>query len=319
MKVFPPTSFPRYMRPLLSHTFLIPFACCLSLHAQQPTIVPVVCEAPGIFASGSTWQLIGGGYAGCEGAQWIGDTLHFAAHHDHLAFKWDEKNGLQKWRTDSPEATSFRPDGNGGFYVVEQTHRRLTRWDAQGRMTEVLADKFEGKRLNRPNDVIVKPSDGTLWFTDPDFLFKQRPQDVKELTGQYVYRHDPKTKQLTAVVRDADLTLPNGIALSPDEKWLYVTDSGSVNLYRWPVNADGTLGTREMFATFAEKGLDGLAFDPAGRLWCCTRSGVRILSQEGKALGLLQTPGKPTSISFGTQGRLCVTTRDACYVSRIQP
>ena len=248
----------------------------------------------------------------------MSDTLYFAAHHDHFAFTWDATRGLQVWRADSPEATSFRPDGSGGFYVVEQTHRRLTHWNAQAQMTSVLADKFEGKRLNRPNDVIVK-SDGTLWFTDPDFLFKQRPEDVKELDGQHVYRLDPKTAQLTAVIRDADLTLPNGIAFSPDEKHLFVSDSGSDKLYRWPVNADGTLGPRAVFATLTEKGLDGLAFDPAGRLWCCTRDGIRILSQDGTALGLLQTPGKPTSISFGTLGRLCVTTRDACFISQLQP
>lgn len=74
-----------------------------------------------------------------------------------------------------------------------------------------------------------------------------------------------------------------------------------------------------MFATFAEKGLDGLAFDSVGRLSCCTRSGIRILTPEGKPLGLLQTPGKPTSISFGTHGRVCVTTRDACFISQLQP
>lgn len=288
-----------------------------TLHLGQHGRPPVQCGVRGIFANDPSWQLIGSGYAGCEGAQWIGDTLHFAAHHDHLAFTWNSEQGLHVWRADSPEATSFRPDGGGGFYVVEQTHRRLTHWNAQAQMTAVLADKFEGRRLNRPNDVIIK-SDGTLWFTDPDFLFKQRPQDIKELDGQYVYRLDPKTQQLTAVVRDADLTLPNGIAFSPDEKWLFVTDSGSDKLYRWPVNPDGTLGAHAVFATFSEKGLDGLAFDPAGRLWCCTRDGIRILSQDGRKQGLLQTPGKPTSISFGTHGRLCVTVRDACFLTQTQ-
>jgi len=164
--------------------------------------------------------------------------------------------------------------------------------------------------------VIVK-SDGTLWLTDPDWLFNQRTNEVKELAGQSVYRVDPKTKALTAVARDFDK--PNGIAFSPDEKWLYVTDSGTPNLYRWPVHADGTLGERTTFATFAERGLDGLAFDAQGRLWCCTKDGIRVLDKEGKELGLIQTPSKPTAIAFAPAPSplVCVTMRDACFVTRL--
>jgi gluconolactonase len=273
-----------------------------------------------IFAKGAEWRLLGGGYKGCEGPQWIVEngvlTLHYAAQHDFLAFKWTEQSGLQTWRNDSPEATSFRPDGQGGYYVVEQTNRRLVRWDANGKLSEVLADKFEGKRLNRPNDVIVK-RDGTLWFTDPDFLFKQRPEDVKELHGQFVYRFDPKAKQLTAPIRD--LTLPNGIVFSPDERWLYVTDSATPNLYRWPMNDDGSLGERTTFATLPEKGLDGLAFDPAGHLWCAAKMGIHVFTAEGRELGVIKTPAKPTAFAFApAPSRLvCVTVRDAAYITEL--
>jgi gluconolactonase len=283
-------------------------------HLKQRGSPPIQCDMPGLFAEGSKWRLIGGGYSGCEGAQWIGETLHYAAHHDGFAFKWSEASGLVAWRKDSPEATSFRPDGSGGFYVVEQTTRQLTRWNEKGERVEVLADAFAGKKLNRPNDVVVK-TDGTLWITDPDWLFEKRPQDKKELPGQFVFRFDPKTKTLTKAAEGFDK--PNGIAFSPDEKHLFLTDSGTEHVFRFPVKADGTLGEREVFANFAEKGLDGLAFDPAGHLWVCTRSGIRIVSQDGKVLGLLQTPSKPTSIAFGPEDRLCVTTRDGCFVTRI--
>jgi sugar lactone lactonase YvrE/acetyl esterase/lipase len=286
-----------------------------TLHLKQSGKPIVECDLPALFAEGANWQLIGGGYAGCEGAQWVGDTLHYAAHHDGFAFKWSEATGLVVWRKDSPEATSFRPDGAGGFYVVEQTTRQLTRWNAQGERVEVLADTLEGRKLNRPNDVIVK-SDGTLWFTDPDWLFSQRPQEKKELPGQFVFRFDPKTKTLTKAAEGFDK--PNGIAFSPDEKHLFISDSGTPNVFRFPVNADGTLGPREVFATFTEKGLDGLALSPQGQLWVCTKDGIRITALNGKALGLLKTPGKPTSIAFGPEGRLAVTTRDACYVTRLK-
>lgn len=271
----------------------------------------VSCDLPGVFPPGTTWRAISSGHAGCEGAQWVGDTLHYAAHHDGFAFRWSATTGLVVWRKDSPEATSFRPDGAGGFYVVEQKTRLLTRWNAEGERVEVLADRFAGKKLNRPNDVVVK-SDGTLWLTDPDFLFNKRPDDLKELPGQFVFRLDPKTKTLTKAAEGFDK--PNGIAFSPDEKHLFISDSGTPNVFRLTVNADGTPGPRELFATFAEKGLDGLAFDPEGRLWCCTRAGIRICGQDGAPIGLIKTPGKPTSIAFGPEGHLAVTMSDGCFV-----
>lgn len=295
------------MRLLLS-LLLLP----LLAPAREPL---VECDLVDVFPPHASWRAISSGHAGCEGAQWVGDTLHYAAHHDGFAFKWSAATGLTPWRKDSPEATSFRPDGAGGFYVVEQTPRQLTRWNAKGERVEVLADTFEGKKLNRPNDVILK-SDGTLWITDPDWLFSKRPHDKKELPGQFVFRFDPKTKTLTKAAEGFDK--PNGIAFSPDEKHLFISDSGTPNVFRFPVNADGTLGPREVFATFTEKGLDGLALSPQGQLWVCTKDGIRITALDGKALGLLKTPGKPTSIAFGPEGRLAVTTRDACYVTQLQ-
>jgi len=281
-------------------------------HRSRPPAESTLVSSP--FAPGARWTMIGGGYAGSEGAQWIGEKLHFAAHHDRFAFTWTERAGLAVWRDGSPEATSFRPDGRGGFYVVEQTTRRLTRWDAAGKMTEVLADKFEGKRLNRPNDCVVR-SDGTVWFTDPDFLFAQRKDEVKELSGQNLYRYDPRTRALTAAVRS--LEKPNGLAFSPDEKFLFVTDSAGFDILRFAVNTDDTLGPREVFATLKVKGLDGLAFDPAGRLWCAALDGVHVLDATGRDLGVIKLPSKPTAIAFApAPSRLvCVTTRDAAFVT----
>jgi gluconolactonase len=268
--------------------------------------IPVECDLPEVFAAEAQWQTITSGHAGCEGAQWIGDTLYYAAHHDNLAFQWSLKSGLVIWRKDSPEATSFRPDGKGGFYVVEQTTRQLTRWNTQGQRLEVLASHFEGKRLNRPNDCVVHP-DGSVWFTDPDWLFNNsRPNDIKELDGQYVFRFDAKTNKLTKASKG--WLKPNGIAFSTDGSQLYITDSETAHVYVTPVNADGTLGERKVFATFEERGLDGLLYDRAGRLWCCTQNGVRIIGPSGQPLGLLKTPGKPTSLSFGAKGQMGVTT-----------
>lgn len=285
---------------------LIPVA----LHAE----CRVDCDLPGIFPPEAAWRCVSSGHSGCEGAQWDRETLYYAAHHDGFAFKWSESRGLVIWLKDAPEATSFRPDGNGGFYVVEQTTRRLARWNARGECVAVLADRFEGRRLNRPNDCVVK-SDGTVWFTDPDWLFDKRPDEKKELPGQFVFRFDPNNASLA---KAADgFRKPNGIAFSPDERHLFISDSETPNVYRFPVKADGTLGPRETFATFGERGLDGLAFDPSGRLWCCTNDGLRIIDNQGRSLGLVRTSGKPTSLAFSREGRLCMTQRDACFVTSI--
>ena len=283
---------------------------------SQPPTDHTLAVSP--FAPDSSWTMIGGGYAGSEGTQWIGDTLYYAAHHDRFVFKWTTGEGLSIWRDDAPEATSFRPDGRGGFYVVEQATRRLSRWNAAGQMTAVLADRFEGKRLNRPNDAAVH-SDGSIWFTDPDFLFAKRPDEVKELSEQNVYRYDPTTGQLTAVVRG--LAKPNGIVFAPDESYIYLTDASARDILRFALHADGSLGPREVFASLKTRGLDGLAFDPAGRLWCAALDGVHVFDATGRDLGTIKLPSKPTSISFaGSHSQLvCVNTREAAFVATLAP
>ena len=284
-------------------------------HRSRPPVETTLGESP--VAPAARWTMLGGGYAGSEGAQWLGDTLHFAAHHDRFAFTWHPRTGLAVWRDDSPEATAFRPDGRGGFYVVEQTTRQLARWDATGRRVEVLADRFEGKRLNRPNDAVVAP-DGAVWFTDPDFLFAQRPEDKKELTEQNIYRFDPRTRQLTAAIRG--LAKPNGLVFSADLRHLYVTDSANSDISRFAVAADGTTGPREVFATLKVRGLDGLAFDPAGRLWCAALDGVHVFDTTGRDLGVIALPSKPTAIAFAAAPSklVCVTTRDAAFITSLR-
>ncbi|MDC0291697.1 SMP-30/gluconolactonase/LRE family protein [Verrucomicrobiales bacterium] len=287
-----------------------------TLHLKQKG-VPKVTASGSVPAIQGEWKQLGGGYGGSEGPQWItvdGEpTLIYAAHHDGFVFRWSPEKGLRVWRDDSPEATSFRPDGKGGYCVVEQTTRQVTHWNEQAECTAVLADRFEGKRLNRPNDLRVHP-DGSLWFTDPDFLFGLRPDEVKELEGQYIFRLDPETRELTAVVKDA--RKPNGIAISEDGKALFFTDSMSKSIYRAPILDDGTLGAREIFATSELFGLDGLTLDSQGRLWSAAKTSVAVYQADGALLGNYAFPSKPTAIAFHPDGWICVTTRDAAYVAQ---
>ena len=145
-----------------------------TLHLKQKG-VPKFTASGHPPAIAGDWKQHGGGFAGCEGPEWItvaGEpTLIYAAHHDHFAFRWSSAKGLSVWRSDSPEATAFRPDGSGGFYVVEQGTRRVTRWNERAEEVEVLADRFEGKLLNRPNDLRIRHLDGSttpLWTSGKD-------------------------------------------------------------------------------------------------------------------------------------------------------
>ena len=270
-------------------------------------------------------EFLAGGFNGCEGAQWIpepgapgGGHLVFGAVHTDVAFRWDEKNGLRGLRSPSSEASAFRPHPAGGLVVAEQTTRRIVRYETDGRVT-VLVERFEGKRLNRPNDLAVR-RDGTVWFTDPDYLFKQRPHDTKELSGQFVFRLDPASGELRVVV--TGLKLPNGIAFTRDESALYVGDSGTGDVDRWPVRSDGTLGAREPFVRPRHGGPDGVTVDAAGNVWIASAKAVEVYSAAGRPLAELTVPGKrPAAVAFGgAHGEwLFVCTREALWRVPLAP
>ncbi|MCM8530645.1 MAG: SMP-30/gluconolactonase/LRE family protein [Lentisphaeraceae bacterium] len=291
--------------------------CQLMVAQEQAVVTKPKNLTSEIFANGATWQQLSKGHAGCEGTQWIVEdgvpTLFYAAHHDLLAYKWTVKGGLVTWRDDNPEGTSFRPDGKGGYIVVEQMTRRLVRWGKDAKVSEVLADNFEGKKLNRPNDARIR-SDQTVWFTDPAFMFNKRKQDKRELKGQYVFRYDLKNKKLTAVIKDTKT--PNGIAFSPDERTLFIGDKGTI--YQWTVSESGEVADKSVFFEKVP-GLDGLTFDPKGRLWACGKDSIFIISKAGKKIGEIKTPGKPTSIDFSKEANMvAITTRDAAYVVKLK-
>jgi gluconolactonase len=209
---------------------------------------------------------------------------------------------------------SFSPDGR--LTINEHGNHRVTRLERDGTLT-VLTDRFEGHRLNSPNDLVYR-SDGVLYFTDPPFgLPKFFDDPRKELAFSGVYRLDQGKPKLLA----KELTGPNGIAFSPDETMLYVSnwDAARKVVMQYPVRPNGDIGTGSMLFDMAgapeEEALDGLKVDAAGNLWVSGPGGVWVISPHGKHLGTIRLPKLPANFVFGgADGRtLYFTARSALY------
>lgn len=223
--------------------------------------------------------------------------------------RWDAKGGLATFRENSQNANGNTLDAKGQLLTAEHGGRRVSRTDAAGNVTTVV-DAFEGKKLNSPNDVVMK-SDGTIWFTDPDYGLAGRP---KEQAGNYVYRLDPASGQLDAVVKDFDK--PNGLCFSPDESKLYVADSGAPRHIRvFPVTGGG-LGAGTVFAKIDKGGPDGIRCDAGGRVWSSSGDGAQIFSSEGKLIARVLLPQAAANLAFGGKGGrvLFLTARTGVYM-----
>jgi gluconolactonase len=225
-------------------------------------------------------------------------------------------------------ANGMTADPGGGLVVCEQgsrfEHARLSRLDRTTGQRETIVEDWRGRRFNSPNDVIVA-SDGAIWFTDPSYGYLQgfRPEPV---VGDYVYRHDPATGQ-TSVVADS-FDKPNGIALSPDERVLYVTDSGANqepgsyypgrphHIQAFDVIDGRRLAGERLFAVTEPGFPDGLKVDRDGRVYASSFSGVQVFAADGELLGEIGVPGA-VNFCFGGPRRnvLLITTGSAIWAA----
>ncbi len=223
-----------------------------------------------------------------------------------LVFSDIPANELKKWtpggvttfRTPSQNANGNTIDREGRLVTAEHSGRRISRLEKDGTVVTVV-DSFEGKKLNSPNDVVVK-SDGTIWFTDPDYGLAGRAGSgaAKEQSGNFVFRFDERTKSLTAVIRDFDK--PNGLCFAPGEKKLYVADSGKPRHIRvFPVNADGTVGTGSVFAAIDKGVPDGIRCDAQGRVWSSSGDGAQIFAPDGHLIARILLPETAANLTFG--------------------
>ena len=236
--------------------------------------------------------------------------------------RWDETDGsVSEFRSPSGYTNGQTVDRQGRLVSCEHLARRVTRTEIDGTLT-VLADRYQGKRLNSPNDVVVK-SDGSIWFTDPsygiDHDYEGLRQD-RELDGCHVYRVDPDTAEVTRVADD--FARPNGLAFSPDESRLYIADSGRTHdpdgphhIRGFDVHDGGTLSGGDVFAVCEPGFFDGFRFDEAGRLWTSAGDGVQCFDPDGTLIGKVRVPEAVANVCFGGphRNRLFITATTSLY------
>ncbi len=247
------------------------------------------------------------------GARWSEGPAWFAAGRylvwsdipNNRMMRYDETDGsVSVFRHPSNNSNGNTVDRQGRLVTREPLTPRVTRTEHVGSVT-VIADSFEGKRLNSPNDVVVK-SDGTIWFTDPTYgilIDYEGERATSEIGACHVYRVDPSGD--IARVAD-DYVKPNGLAFSPDETELYIADTGvshdpdgPKHIRRHQVNADGSLSGGDIFATCTEGLFDGFRFDRDGRIWSSAADGVHCLDRSGKLIGKIHIPEFVGNVCFG--------------------
>jgi gluconolactonase len=242
------------------------------------------------------WVKLGTGLSWAEGPVWIGGDngyLILSDAHGQDMWKWSQAGGFVKFRAPSNASNGNTTDMEGRLVSTEQSTRRITRTEKDGTIT-VLADNYQGKHFTSPNDIIVR-SDDSVYFSDPPLYTPNAKEKV--LDGDYIFRIDAKTREVTIALKDIH---PNGLAFSPDEKHMYFTNGGPIGIC--DVNADGTCGPAKPFAR-VNGYCDGLRVDAAGRIWSSANDGVEIINPDGTHIGTIDTANSIktglTNLCFG--------------------
>ena len=303
-------------------------------HRTMGTVDRLDPALDGVVAPGAAIEKVASGFQFTEGPVWHPDGyLLFSDPNANTIYRLTSDGDLSVYRTKSgytggdiaeygqPGSNGLALDREGRLTIDEHGNRRVTRLERNGSLT-VLADRYQGKRLNSPNDLVYR-SDGALYFTDPPFGLPKFFDDArKELPYSGVFL----LKDGTLSLLTTDLTGPNGLAFSPDEKFLYVDDWDEKRkvVMRYPVNPDGTIGKGEVFFDMKDapepEALDGLKVDRDGNLYVSGPGGVWILSAAGKHLGTIKAPELPANFAFGGDDRktLYMTARTGVYRMKVQ-
>jgi gluconolactonase len=257
-------------------------------------------------------QKVAGDQKFVEGPVWVdgpgGGYLIFSDIPANELKRWDAAGGVKTFRAPSGSSNGNTLDRDGRLVTAEHAGR-VSRTEKDGTVVTVV-DSVEGKKLSSPNDVVVR-SDGTIWFTDPEYGLAGRK---KETPGNYVYRFDPATKGITAIV--TDMQNPNGLCFSPDEATLYVANSGKPPTIRaYSVGSGTGPATGRVFATIDKGVPDGIRCDEQGNVWSSSGDGVQIFSPSGSLIGRILLPESAANLAFGgpTGRTVYMTARTSIY------
>lgn len=252
-----------------------------------------------------------------EGPVWVpaGRYLVWSDIPGDRLLRWDETTGaVGVFRYPSGNANGHTLDRQGRLVSCEHGNRRVTRTEHDGSIT-VLAERFEGRRLNSPNDVVVK-SDDSIWFTDPTYGITSHYEGHKsesEVGACHLYRISEPGAE-TSLAADG-FVQPNGLAFSLDEEILYVSDSACGHIRSFAVAPDGSLSGGGVFATCTAGIFDGFRLDDEGRIWASAGDGVHCYDPDGTLLGKLQVPEVVSNVAFGGSRRnqLFITATTSLY------
>ncbi len=289
------------------------------LHAWEPAFLD-------LFPEGASLRLLWQQGAWTEGPSYLPLTrsVIFSDIPNDRQLLYSEVSGdVHVWRGGQRHfVNGTTPDGSGGLLMCEHGTRSLTCLSHDGQRS-VLADHFEGGRLNSPNDVVVHP-DGSIWFTDPTYGIEfpdQGNSGETEQEGSFVYRYAPDTGLLSAMIRDC--AYPNGLAFSPDGTQLYVADSAGSrspgdkrHIRVFDLGSNGQLTGGDVLARCPNGVFDGFRVDHAGRLWASARDGVYVLTPHGDVMGRIATPQTVSNLCFGgpEHDRLYITATTSLLV-----
>jgi len=273
---------------------------------EPPT--PTTSAESGPLVGRGEVELVDEGYGFTEGPQWMAEdgVLLFTDLDNDTIYQLAADDEIMVFRMPSNYSNGLAIDPEGRLVAAEAGARRVTRTESDGTVTPIAA-RFHGAPLNEPNDVVVR-SDGTIYFTDPTFGMAQ-----PELDFRGIFRIAPDG-DLTAERRGDATEAPNGLALSPDESLLYVTNYAADLVWVMDVAADGSLSEARTFVTTGV-GPDGVAVDDAGDLFVATGSGIEVFAPDGSRWGDIPVPRTPANCTFGgADGRtLFITAEEGLY------
>ena len=261
-------------------------------------------------------EQIATGFVFTEGPVWtVGGFLLFSDIPADRIYRLGPDGATEVWREPSGCSNGLTFDCEGRLVACEHGNRRVSRTELGGTVVS-LADEYQGRRLNSPNDVVVR-SDGIVYFTDPPYGIEPDERE-QACNGVYCVLLDGSV----ALVAD-DFDRPNGLAFSPDETLLYIDDSGRRHIRAFDVRTDGTLSNSRVFADMDHPqpgSPDGMKVDEAGNLYVAGATGLWVLQPDGSHLGVIVTPERPSNCAWGDGDRktLYVTARSSVYCLRVK-